>query len=81
MIATSTTPSQDEILRTGLDALRRELGLVGMVRFLQQLRKPSGDYTAQRAELQAGMTMDDVIAAMEKARAEKERAQTSESVP
>lgn len=80
-MSTTTTPSQDEILRTGLDALRRGLGLVGMVRFLQQLRKPSGDYTADRAELQAGMTMDAVIAAIEKARAAKERAQTSEPVP
>ncbi len=77
MTTTSTPASLDEIYRAGLEALRRELGLVGMIRFLQQVKPPSGDYTAERAELQAGMTMDDVIAAIEKARAEKEKAQTS----
>jgi hypothetical protein len=77
MIATSTTPSQDEIRRVGLEALRRELGIVGMVRFLQQFIKPSGNYTAERAELQASMTMDEVIAAIEKARGEREQTQHS----
>lgn len=74
MIATSTTASQDEILRTGWDALRRELGLVGMVRFIHQFDKGSGDYTAERAQLHAGMTMDDVMAAIRKVRAEREQA-------
>lgn len=39
----------EEIRRRGLDALARELGPVGMVRFLQQFETGSGDYTAERA--------------------------------
>jgi hypothetical protein len=74
MTTTSTPASLDEIYRAGLEALHRELGLVGMIRFLQQVRPPSGDYTAERAELHAGTTMDDVIAAIEKIQAEADRA-------
>lgn len=40
------TPEQ--IRNAGLEALERELGVVGMVRFLQQFEKGSGDYTKER---------------------------------
>jgi hypothetical protein len=41
-----------EMLRErGLDALRRELGTAGMLRFLQQFSMGSGDYTAERWQL------------------------------
>jgi hypothetical protein len=69
--------SQDEIRRVGLEALRRELGPTGMIRFLQQFIEPSGDYTAERAALHAGVTVDDVFAAIEKLRAEREQAHDS----
>lgn len=35
----------EEIRNAGLQALERELGVVGMVRFLQQFEKGTGDYT------------------------------------
>ncbi|MBI3697531.1 MAG: helix-turn-helix transcriptional regulator [Acidobacteria bacterium] len=38
----------DEIRRTGLGALARELGPVGMIRFLQQFQTGSGDYSVDR---------------------------------
>lgn len=38
----------DEIRRAGLEALARELGTVGMIRFLQQFETGQGDYTAER---------------------------------
>lgn len=38
----------DEIRRVGLEVLDRELGPVGMVRFLQQFETGQGDYTAER---------------------------------
>lgn len=74
MTTTSTPASLDEIYRAGLEALRRELGVVGMIRFLQQVKPPSGDYTAERAELHAGTSMDEVIAAIEKIQAEADQA-------
>ncbi len=40
----------DQIRRAGLAALARELGPVGMVRFLQQLETGRGDYSVERHE-------------------------------
>ncbi len=41
-------PTLDEIRRKGLEALVRELGPLGMTRFLQQYESGRGDYTAER---------------------------------
>ena len=38
----------ERLRRAGLEALRRELGASGMVRFIQQFEIGSGDYTAER---------------------------------
>ena len=38
----------DEIRAAGLKALARELGPVGMVRFLQQFETGRGDYSVER---------------------------------
>jgi hypothetical protein len=38
----------EEIRRQGLEALARQLGPVGMVRFLQQFETGQGDYTTER---------------------------------
>lgn len=73
MTVLSTTTSQDDIHEAGLEALHRELGLVGTVRFIQLFDNGSGDYTAERAQLRAGMTMKDVMAAMQKVRAGREQ--------
>ena len=40
----------DQIQAAGLDALERELGPLGMVRFLQQFETGRGDYTKERHE-------------------------------
>ncbi len=40
--------TSDQIRRAGLRALSRELGAVGMVRFLQQFETGSGDYSVER---------------------------------
>ncbi|HEX2210010.1 MAG TPA: hypothetical protein VHG93_20205 [Longimicrobium sp.] len=74
MTANSTTVSGDEIRRAGLDVLLRELGVVGMVRFIQQFDPGSGDYTAERARLHANTTTEGVMAAIQKVHAESKRA-------
>lgn len=43
--------SLDEIRIAGLKALERELGPVGMARFLQQYELGKGDYTKERKNL------------------------------
>lgn len=42
--------SLDEIRQHGIDALVRELGPVGMIRFLQQFETGKGDYTRERSQ-------------------------------
>jgi len=46
------TATLDDIRRAGMDALVRELGPVGMIRFLQQFETGRGDYTAERQRWQ-----------------------------
>jgi hypothetical protein len=50
-----------ELRRQGLAALRKELGYVGMVRFLHQFDAGSGDYTQERHQWQDGLTVADVM--------------------
>jgi hypothetical protein len=66
--------TDDEIRRAGLEALMRELGPVGYVRFLQQLGTGSGDYTAERAELLGSPTVDELAEKIRRWRDEQERA-------
>jgi hypothetical protein len=47
-MSTTETMSLEEIQRVGMEVLHRELGLVGMIRFLQSLGACKGDYTAER---------------------------------
>ena len=47
--------------RAGLEALASKLGPVGMVRFLQQVRRGTGDYTKERHTWLDQLDMDTVI--------------------
>ncbi|MGI9107482.1 MAG: hypothetical protein ACR2G4_14690 [Pyrinomonadaceae bacterium] len=42
------TPTLEALRRAGLEALARELGPVGMARFLQQFEIGRGDYSVER---------------------------------
>jgi hypothetical protein len=53
------TPSN--IRKLGLEALAKELGPIGMVRFLQQYEEGSGDYTREREEWLKGLKVKDII--------------------
>lgn len=50
-----------EIRQRGIKALTQALGPVGMVRFLQQLDTGQGDYTRDRQELLAEVSLEDTI--------------------
>ena len=50
----------------GIEALTQALGLVEMVRFLQQFETGSGDYTRARDELLGDATIEDIIAQIKK---------------
>lgn len=48
----------DEIRRKGLEALRRELGPVGMIRFRQQFETGRSDYARERHAWVDCMSLD-----------------------
>lgn len=64
------TPMQtlEEIRQAGLEALARELGPVGMVRFLQQFETGGGDYTTERHRWLGSPGVDDLAAEIRRAR-------------
>ncbi len=51
-----------KLRQQGIEALVKALGVVGMVRFLQQFDQGSGDYTKDRDALLADITLEDAIA-------------------
>jgi len=55
------TMSLEEIRITGMEALARELGIVGMIRFLQQFETGHGNYSKDRHKWLDNQTMDAVI--------------------
>ena len=66
-------PPLPEIRARGLRALARELGPVGLIRFLQQYQTGTGDYTRERKNLLAGVTMDDIARELRKKQKRKAR--------
>ena len=54
------------IRKLGIDALIKELGAIGMAHFIRQFDKGEGDYTAEREQLLADVTMDDIERYLEK---------------
>jgi len=65
------TLTLDEIRRKGLEALRRELGPAGMIRFLQQFETGKGDYARARHAWVDQITFADIRAAAQRKRKKK----------
>ncbi len=57
----ATTMTLEEIRLAGLRALSRELGTVGLVRFLQQFETGHGDYTMERHDWLDKDTVQDIV--------------------
>jgi hypothetical protein len=53
--------TQEEVRTRGMDALKRELGTVGMLRFLQHFDRGKGDYTKERHRWLDRLAVDDVL--------------------
>jgi hypothetical protein len=64
------TMTLEEVRQTGLQALTRDLGPVGLVRFLQQFETGSGDYTAERRGWLGQPTVRDISEEIERKREE-----------
>ena len=59
MIDIQTMTPQD-IHQAGIEALARELGVVGMIRFLQQYERGVGDYSVERHAWLDEYTTEDI---------------------
>jgi hypothetical protein len=55
------TMSLEQIRIAGMEALARELGMVGMVRFLQQFETGHGDYSKDRQKWLDEQDMDTIL--------------------
>ena len=53
--------TDQEFQHHALSILQRELGAEGFARFLRLHRSGHGDYTTQRHQLLAGVTLDEII--------------------
>ena len=51
----------DEIRKSGIEALIKALGPVGMARFIQQFEEGNGDYTRDRDQWLGDLTVDGVL--------------------
>lgn len=53
--------TQEDVRTRGMDALQKELGTVGMLRFLQQFHNGRGNYTKERHKWLDHLTIEDVL--------------------
>ncbi len=64
--------TDEQFDETAFDVLGREFGVDGLAGFLRLHRSGEGDYTAQRAEWQQGLSVDDIVEAMRAGRAQNQ---------
>jgi len=55
------TLNPSTIRKLGLEALAKELGPIGMVRFLQQFESGFGDYTKEREQWLKGIDVKSIV--------------------
>lgn len=56
----------EQIRQKGLDALNEALGPVDAARFIRMFDRGSGDYTSEKEKLCAGISIDDIVADIQK---------------
>lgn len=49
------------VRKAGMSALKKELGTVGTMYFLRQFNTGQGDYTAEREDLLADITLNEIV--------------------
>jgi hypothetical protein len=68
------TMSLEQIRIAGMEALARELGIVGMVRFLQQFETGHGDYSKDRHEWLDDQDLDTIVKRIQERRKSNKKA-------
>lgn len=62
------TKPLSKITRQAIDVLSKEIGVVDTVRFLNQFTTGYGDYTEEREALFKDLTLEEILAAVQKPR-------------
>ena len=70
MMMNGQTMSLEQIRIAGMEALARELGIVGMVRFLQQFETGHGDYSKDRHQWLDDQDLDTIVKRIQEKREE-----------
>ncbi len=55
-----------EITEQAITVLSREIGIANTIRFINQFSQGYGNYTEERREIFAGMSLDDVLDQMDR---------------
>jgi hypothetical protein len=61
-------PPLADITQTALKVLYREIGVVNTLRFINQFTTGQGNYTQEREQLFADVTLDDIVADIKRKR-------------
>ena len=56
--------TENEIQQLGIEALCKGIGVVGLIRFMQQFDKGHGDYVKDRQDWQKDYTVDTLVDAI-----------------
>lgn len=62
--------TQEQIRLIGLEALARELGATGLIRFLQMYEQGSGDYTRERTDTLSNQSVAQIAERISRQRSE-----------
>ncbi len=68
------TMSLEQIRVAGMEALARELGIVGMIRFMQQFETGHGDYSKDRHKWLENQDLDAIVKRIEEKRKASKKA-------
>jgi hypothetical protein len=66
MISQTVAKDMNSIRRLGIEALTEKLGPLGMAEFMRQFDSGYGDYTKERHDWQAGLTVEDISGEIKK---------------
>ena len=75
----ASTMTLNEIRQKGLEVLSRELGPVGMIRFMQQFETGSGDYSLERHEWLQDETVEGIYRRIKERRQEQNEEEVDSS--
>ena len=70
-MSTSSSMSLYQIRLEGWKALTERLGAAGAMRFMMQYDPGHGDYSKERHEMFAALTLDDMLAAIDRPNADR----------